>query len=114
MKSFKNAISKTLTDATLRAPHWQKGFSIMSFVQLNPTIRSALRSGEPCPGGVGPLGCSWGDFGSTVGAVYDRAIVGLSNRARSYRPRLQVVEACFRPALCASRRRRTRPPSLAE
>jgi putative transposase len=26
MKSFKNAISKTLTNATFLAPHWQKGF----------------------------------------------------------------------------------------
>ena len=26
MKSLKNAISKTLTTATFRAPHWQKGF----------------------------------------------------------------------------------------
>jgi len=26
MKSFKNAISKTLTNATFSAPHWQKGF----------------------------------------------------------------------------------------
>jgi REP element-mobilizing transposase RayT len=26
MKSLKNAISKTLNDATLSGPHWQKGF----------------------------------------------------------------------------------------
>src|SRR5262245_20982604 len=46
MKSFKNAISKTLTNATFTAPHWQNGFSIMLFDRQNPTTRSGVTFGR--------------------------------------------------------------------
>jgi REP element-mobilizing transposase RayT len=41
MKSFKNAISKTLTSATFLSPHWQKGF----FDHVIRSQESLIRNG---------------------------------------------------------------------
>jgi putative transposase len=61
IKSIKNAISKTLTNATFRAPHWQKGFFdhvIRSqesydqkwlYVRDNPVRAGLVRSAEDWP-----------------------------------------------------------------
>jgi len=61
MKSFKNAISKTLKHATFSAPHWQKGFFdhvIRSeesydqkwlYVRDNPVRAGLVRSAEDWP-----------------------------------------------------------------
>ena len=61
MKSLKNAISKTLKNATFRAPHWQKGFFdhvIRSqefydqkwfYVRDNPVRAGLVQSAEDWP-----------------------------------------------------------------
>ena len=61
MKSLKNAISKVLTNATFRAPHWQKGFFdhvIRShesydqkwlYVRENPVRGGLVRASEDWP-----------------------------------------------------------------
>jgi REP element-mobilizing transposase RayT len=61
MKSLKKAISKVLTNATLRPPHWQKGFfdhvirshesydQKWSYVRDNPVRAGLVRSAEEWP-----------------------------------------------------------------
>ena len=61
MKSFKNAISKTLTNADFRGPHWQKGFfdhlirsqesydEKWRYVRDNPVRAGLVRSAEDWP-----------------------------------------------------------------
>jgi REP-associated tyrosine transposase len=61
MKSFKNAISKTLTNATFAAPHWQKNFfdhvirseesydQQWSYVRENPVRAGLVRAADDWP-----------------------------------------------------------------
>ena len=61
MKSFKNAISKVLKDATLQGPHWQKGFfdhvlrseesyeQKGHYVRANPVRAGLIQSAEDWP-----------------------------------------------------------------
>jgi REP element-mobilizing transposase RayT len=61
IKSLKNAISKTLTNATFASPHWQKGFfehvirseesydQKWNYVRDNPVRAGLVRSSEDWP-----------------------------------------------------------------